>query len=496
MAKNYDPNKDYSAAIEAAKASGASQAEINRLQQERQNKIDAVYGGKEPNMYGSNQTYSQLSGSASSGNSSAQSSIDKAVDFSNSNNSNYFGNDSTYKAAYEAAASGNWDKVGSLVNELATWNDKYGTYDLAETNRYMNDLQNLFGYDANEYYKGIYEGIYGEGTWGGENQEVIPQQGADLLEQLMGNLNYGNYGGSNAPQYGGSQWDSVLDTLANQLLNMSYTDWTKGDQYAALAGRYGQQGQMSMRDVLGQISSRTGGLASSYATTAAQQQYNNWMADLENAAMEMYGVERNEMLDNAKLAQQYAKDDYNRYLDALDQWNADRNFNYNVWQDQQKQLADRAEMMAAAGDFSGYKGLGYTDDQIDLLQQVSQGGGTMAKPTLTAAQTLTALKNGVVNDTTLAAYEYYYGEPYGGTASGSGSTGKTGGGGGYDNGNLTTEQIKTLQQDINKYLPEGEKIAVDGKWGSATTKAAGGLSAAEYAEIYYKQNSWSGRSDR
>ena len=45
MAGYFDKNKDYSAAIEAAKKSGASQSEINRLQQERQNKIDAVYGG-------------------------------------------------------------------------------------------------------------------------------------------------------------------------------------------------------------------------------------------------------------------------------------------------------------------------------------------------------------------------------------------------------------------------------------------------------------------
>lgn len=67
---------------------------------------------------------------------------------------------------------------------------------------------------------------------------------------------------------------------------------------------------------------------------------------------------------------------------------------------------------------------------------------------------------------------------------------------GYNNGSLTAAQVIQLQQDLNKYLPDGQKIAVDGKWGPATQAAAGGYTADEYARVYYKQNSWSGRSDR
>ena len=57
----YDTNKDYSKDIEAAKASGASKNVIDRLQAERENKIKGKYSGKEPNMIGSNKTYSQVS---------------------------------------------------------------------------------------------------------------------------------------------------------------------------------------------------------------------------------------------------------------------------------------------------------------------------------------------------------------------------------------------------------------------------------------------------
>ena len=60
MAGYYNPKKDYSKAINEAKAAGK---DTTKLEQERANKIADKYGGKEPNMYGSDKTYSQLSGS-------------------------------------------------------------------------------------------------------------------------------------------------------------------------------------------------------------------------------------------------------------------------------------------------------------------------------------------------------------------------------------------------------------------------------------------------
>lgn len=69
------------------------------------------------------------------------------------------------------------------------------------------------------------------------------------------------------------------------------------------------------------------------------------------------------------------------------------------------------------------------------------------------------------------------------------------GGGGYNNGNLSTAEVKRMQQFINSGLPANQQIAVDGKWGAETTAAAG-ASANDFAREYYRQNSWSGRSDR
>ena len=108
----------------------------------------------------------------------------------------------------------------------------------------------------------------------------------------------------------------------------------------------------------------------------------------------------------------------------------------------------------------------------------SSGGSTVVKPTLTASQVQSALKNGIVTDDVISAFDYYYGQGaydslYGtgrltaGKSSGSGNTG--GKKGSYSNGSLTNEQVKQLQ----KYYG----VSQDGKWGTNSKKAAGGLTA-------------------
>ena len=119
-----------------------------------------------------------------------------------------------------------------------------------------------------------------------------------------------------------SEYMDQLNALARQLTSMNYDDWTKGSQYQALADRYSASGRMSMQDVLGQVASRTGGLASSYATTAAQQQYNQYMAQLEEVARQLYSHERGDLMDSASLYRNLANDEYDRYRDSLSDYNA------------------------------------------------------------------------------------------------------------------------------------------------------------------------------
>lgn len=118
-----------------------------------------------------------------------------------------------------------------------------------------------------------------------------------------------------------SQYMEKLNELAKQLTGMNFGDWTQGEQYRSLAGRYSDSGRMGMQDVLGQIAARTGGLASSYASTAAQQQYNSYMSQLEQVARQMYDQDRSDILSDATLYRNLVNDEYGRYRDELADYN-------------------------------------------------------------------------------------------------------------------------------------------------------------------------------
>lgn len=210
---------------------------------------------------------------------------------------------------------------------------------------------------------------------------------ADVLQGLVNN-------GFNTSDAGRPSFDYTYDpemrALIDQILNSNLADWKQGDQYAALKDQYAANGEMGMNDLLGQASSRTGGLASSYAASVANQEYNDWMSKLEQAAREMYQQDRNDKLNSLGMLSDAYDREYGEYGDKLNQWNTDRNFayqqaqdvlanqwkqkewDYNMSQDEWNKAAQQAEMMASYGDFSGYKALGYTDSQIASMRQAYQ----------------------------------------------------------------------------------------------------------------------------
>ena len=511
MAGYYDKNKDYSKELQRTDLSSAERAQLT---QERQNKIDDKYGGREPNMIGSDKTYSQTyGGSSNRGNSDSSGGssqvatggtpyvkgpgygtggyttpgaygvpvleptdmswywkkmtggadmsrrMDLAGKYAISNGYTVFYDDDGYaKKAVKGVAdytphqdinagNGTYGKSGAWTdNEMMSALDRSKIQDIRnrlqrgeitgdQANQAANAIRAGYGYtiDKNgyvtdsgalsavndrrkqlglstspesaelDYYRYLmgtdtsplaqaagqvksYDDFMKDYTPG--QQITYPTVGnMDILQGLVNNGFNTSDAGRPSFDY---TYDSEMRALIDQILNSNLADWKKGDQYSALRDQYAANGEMGMNDLLGQVSSRTGGLASSYAASVANQEYNDWMSKLEQAAREMYQQDRSDKLNNLGMLSDAYDREYGEYGDKLNQWNADRDFayqqaqdalanqwkqkewDYNMSQDEWNRAAQQADMMASYGDFSGYKALGYTDSQINQMRQAYQ----------------------------------------------------------------------------------------------------------------------------
>lgn len=144
-----------------------------------------------------------------------------------------------------------------------------------------------------------------------------------------------------APEYV-SKYQNQIDELTKTLLNRDKFEYNPENDplYQQYAQSYAREGQRAMQDTLGQVSARTGGLASSYATSAAQQTYDNYMAaladkipELKQLAYSMYMDDYNTQANNLQLLNALEQGDFGKYQSLLNQYNADRNFQYGVYAD-------------------------------------------------------------------------------------------------------------------------------------------------------------------
>lgn len=140
--------------------------------------------------------------------------------------------------------------------------------------------------------------------------------------------------------------------------------------YRSYADRYIQNGRMAMRDTVGQGAALTGGYGSSYAETAGQQQYGEYLRALSEALPELYGkaleryqAEGEALRDDYALAWQRRENAYQRERDAL----ADERY-----ETEQSIAAEQRELKQRDADYQRlYKliaGTGYqpTDEELAL----------------------------------------------------------------------------------------------------------------------------------
>lgn len=158
---------------------------------------------------------------------------------------------------------------------------------------------------------------------------------------------------ANKPGAYQSQWQAQLDEIMGKYLNrgeFSY-DLNADALYNQYKDRYVQQGKMAMMDTMGQAAALTGGYGNSYAQTAGQQTYQNYlnglndvMPELYRLALDRYNQQGQDLLNMYGLIGEREDLDYGRYRDEmsdynaeldryLNQYNAERDFDYSKYAD-------------------------------------------------------------------------------------------------------------------------------------------------------------------
>lgn len=590
MAGYYDKNKDYSKELQRTDLSAS---ERDRLTQERQNKINDRYGGKEPNMIGSDKTYSQTYGGSSGWSSGSSKGTYGGVEYdrsdngggiygmptSNSQQKNYTQGGVTYRVgadmsrrqdlagrtaisngytvfydddgyAYKAtkgvadytphqdinAGNGSYGKSGAWTD-----NEMLSALDRAKIASIRGQLQRgeITGDQANQAANAIRAGYgytidkSGYVTDNGAlsrvndlrqrlgldtNQESAEQayyrylMGTDTspTAQASGNVqSFGDYLAANGGAQAGSQ-QRVTDIAAGSTPTRNYstsqigTSYDIGDGSNYLKELYAQKVAAELAALKSAYEKNTSTLDASRAQIApvydiARNSAADQNARSRGAFQEMAVANglNTGTTGQAALAQDIV---YQQNLSAIDREQAQKLADLDL---QRSQLDTQYQNAIAEAQATGNADLAnalyeeYVRVQNQAAKQTAASTtSTTTKPTLTASQAQTAIKNGIVTDDVIAAFDYYYGQGaydslYGTGKLRAGTTGaaktgsKSSGKSSYSNGKLTNEQVKQLQ----KYYG----VSQDGKWGKNSKKAAGGLTA-DQAWAKYSKGQKSGYS--
>jgi hypothetical protein len=161
-----------------------------------------------------------------------------------------------------------------------------------------------------------------------------------------------------------SSYDSELKKLYRELADIkkfSYNPY-EDELYDYYRRQYVREGQRAMEELLGELSANTGGVASSYAVSAAAQSQNYYNQKLTDIIPELYADAYERYLDevsrterNLGILTDLTEDEYSRYLDSLNQYNKNREFEYGKFLDEQEYeyrlREDERESEEAARDY-------------------------------------------------------------------------------------------------------------------------------------------------
>lgn len=149
-----------------------------------------------------------------------------------------------------------------------------------------------------------------------------------------------------------SKHRDAIENYTDKYLNSRFDyNFNNDPSYQRYKQQYTENAQRAMKDTVGQVSALTGGFGNSYAQTAGQTAYNEYMDKLNNVidsleqkAYNRYLDKNSQIYNGIGLMQNIENTDYNRYRDAMNdyyanrdyytnQYNNERNFDYGKYND-------------------------------------------------------------------------------------------------------------------------------------------------------------------
>ena len=183
---------------------------------------------------------------------------------------------------------------------------------------------------------------------------------AEGIRKLYGGYSGGSKGSGYSPTGYKGKYEEERNELIDTMLNREKFKYNpeQDELYQNYVKMFNREGRKASADVLGEVSSLTGGLPSSAATTAAAQTRGGFAAGLADKIPELY-------------AQRYAEDqnEFVRQGNLLD-------ITTNADQNKFQELFNLATAGAGVGDFSGLAGFGIQPQFASASSGGRSGGGS------------------------------------------------------------------------------------------------------------------------
>ena len=296
-----------------------------------------------------------------------------------------------------------------------------GQTDMKSAHDFVEGIRSKYGYsgggNGNQYNKISY------------TQQT--NQWNDTINALWDQVNgYGPFQDTREKPTYSNRYDQQINDLLQQYVNrekFSY-DYKNDPLYANYRKQYQREGQRATQDALAEAAAASGGIPSSYAASAAAQAQNYYASQIADKIPELEQLAYQKYLDDASLQQSKISAlqgqeqlDYAKYIDALGQYNTDRNFDYGVYSDRYNQLANNLGLAANQQSTQYSMETAAQGDALDRVQNFLKAGGKLADldSSLISRSGLTPAE--------LKTYEAYYANQ---SSGGSGGRGGRGGGSG------------------------------------------------------------------